>query len=97
MTGRADADRSAGTDWGYVGFMASLGSFASCGYLSPVALVLSIMGLRRYPFGYAITGGVLSVVQLAHIAFVGLTPFWMIICTGVAGTAALAAGKKILE
>ena len=87
---RAAPDRA----WGYIGFVASLVSFGFCGFLSPVSLVISLAGLRKYPVGYALAGIALSLIQLSVILFAGLTPSWMIVCTGVGGAAAMIAGMK---
>ena len=84
-------------NWGTIGFIISLWSFATCGILSPVALILSLMGIRTYPHGFAIAGIAISLLQLIVVIVFGITPVWAIACTGIAGTAAMIAGKKIFE
>lgn len=48
---------------GLAGFIVSLvGLFASCGLISPVGLVMSLVGLRREPRGLAIAGVVIGLI-----------------------------------
>jgi hypothetical protein len=61
---------------GIAGFIVSLVAFATCGILSPIALLLSFIALFRRPRGFAFAGFILglvgSIVPLAFIAIFGL-------------------------
>jgi hypothetical protein len=48
--------------WGFFGFGLSLFAFLTAGFLSPLALVLNLIGLRREPRGLARAGTVLSLI-----------------------------------
>jgi hypothetical protein len=48
--------------WGLAGFIVSLVGFISCGCLSPIGLLLSIIGLFKEPRGFAIAGLVLGLL-----------------------------------
>lgn len=56
---------------GIVGFVASLVGLLTCGFLSPVALVLSVIGLFKTPRGFAIAGTVISLIGSAVLALWG--------------------------
>ena len=90
----ADDRDLTGKDWGRLGFVVSLVSFGTCGLLSPISLILSLFGRGKYPFGDAIAGIVVSLAQISAVVFIGITPLWMIVCTGAAGAAAMIAGMK---
>lgn len=47
---------------GTAGFIVSLVGFLSCGFLSPIGLVLSLIALGRQPRGLAIAGFVLGLI-----------------------------------
>jgi hypothetical protein len=51
--------------WGFFGFGLSLFSFLTAGFLSPLALLLNLVGMRREPRGLARAGMVLSLVGMA--------------------------------
>lgn len=51
--------------WGFFGFGLSLFSFLTAGFLSPLALLLNLVGLRREPRGLAKAGTVLSLLGMA--------------------------------
>lgn len=51
--------------WGFFGFGLSLFAFLTAGFLSPLALVLNLIGLRREPRGLAKAGTVLSLLGMA--------------------------------
>lgn len=51
--------------WGFFGFGLSLFSFLTAGLLSPLALLLNLIGLRREPRGLARAGLVLSLLGMA--------------------------------
>lgn len=59
---------------GVAGFVLSLASFATCGCLSPVALVVSLFGLRREPKTLAVAGVVLSLLGFLPLALMA-APF----------------------
>lgn len=58
---------------GLAGFITSLVGLVSCGFLSPVGLLLSLIGLLKRPRGFAIAGTVLGLLGSAFLAFVGFT------------------------
>jgi hypothetical protein len=85
------APRNQTNGWGIAGFIVSLVGFVlSCGCLSPIGLVLSIIGLFREPRGFAIAGLILGI----------LGSFWLIlavflipaIAIAIVGAALAAAG-----
>jgi len=47
---------------GIAGFVVSLVGFLSCGLLSPIGLILSIIGMRKEPKGLAIAGLILGIL-----------------------------------
>lgn len=51
--------------WGFFGFGLSLFSFLTAGFLSPLALLLNLVGMRREPRGLARAGMVLSLLGMA--------------------------------
>jgi hypothetical protein len=56
---------------GIVGFVASLLGLVTCGMLSPVGLVLSVIALFKTPRGFAIAGTVISLIGSAVLTFWG--------------------------
>ena len=71
---------------GIAGFVVSLVGFISCGLLSPIGCILSLMGLRQEPRGLAIAGLVLGLVGSAWLALFGFA------C--IAGTLGLSVAAK---
>jgi hypothetical protein len=57
---------------GTAGFIVSLVAVPTCGVLSPVALVLSLLGLKKRPNGLAIAGTVIGAVGTVWLALVGV-------------------------
>lgn len=60
---------------GLAGFIVSLVGFVGCGILAPVGLILSVIGLKREPRGFAIAGTVLG--ALGSILLVGLSMYFV--------------------
>jgi hypothetical protein len=64
---------------GIAGFIVSLVGFISCGILSPIGLLLSLIALFRPPRGFAVAGFILgligSIIPAIFIAFFGLAIF----------------------
>ncbi len=59
-----------GNPMGLAGFILSLVGLALCGLISPIALIFSILGLRKEPKGLAVAGTVISAVGcLTGVAF----------------------------
>ncbi len=54
--------------FGFFGFVLSLFSFLTAGFLSPLALLINLLGLRREPRGLAKAGVVLSLVGITLAA-----------------------------
>ena len=54
--------------WGFNGLLLSIAGLFTCGFLSPVAFVVSAVGLRRNPRKAAVTGTVLSLVGMGMVA-----------------------------
>lgn len=80
---------------GVAGFVTSLVSlFLSCGLLSPVSMLLSLIGLMKRPRGFAIAGSIISGLQLLIILAVGLGPILAVV--GI-GAAAHAEQKELFE
>jgi hypothetical protein len=57
---------------GMVGFIVSLVALATCGVLSPIALVLSLFGLRKRPKGFAVAGAVIGGIGTVWLALAGV-------------------------
>jgi hypothetical protein len=73
-------------------FVVSIVSLLTCGVLSPIGLVMSVIALRRPPRGLAIAGTIISSIgMLALIGFGGLTIF----TAYKAGEVATAVGKSL--
>jgi len=51
--------------WGIAGFVVSLVSIATLGLLSPLALLFSLIGMRRAPRGFAVAGTAISLGLMA--------------------------------
>lgn len=66
---------------GLAGFIVSLVGLASCGLLSPIGLILSLIAVFRVPRGFAIAGLVLGLIG----------SFWMTLLIGGLGIAAIVA------
>lgn len=64
---------------GLAGFIISLVGWVSCGVLCPIGLVLSLIGLRKQPRGFAVAGVILG----------GLGCIWGIIALFFGGVALL--------
>lgn len=81
------ADQSNGL--GLAGFIVSLIGFVSCGLISPIGLIMSIIAMKREPKGFAIAGLVLGI----------LGSLWMLVVVGfvlvMGGLAAAAAAVGI--
>ena len=68
QTGRKAVSKGKGNTIGLVGFIVSLVSLLIfCGLLSPISAVLSFMGIRRQPKGFAIAGLAISVVGCLYL------------------------------
>ncbi len=61
--------------WGFNGMCLSFVSLLTLGLLSPLALLLSLIGLRRQGKGMAAVGMMVSLVGVALIATIGITAF----------------------
>ena len=59
--------------WGFNGMCLSFLSLLTLGFLSPIALLLSLMGLRRPGKGMAAVGTMVSLIGIALIVTIGLT------------------------
>jgi type II secretory pathway pseudopilin PulG len=77
---------------GLIGFILSLVGFISCGTLSPIALILSCIGLRKEPKGLAIAGLVISIlgtIELILVAiYISAVAAIFATCAGAMGIAA---------
>ena len=74
---------------GLAGFITSILGLVSCGVLSPVGLLLSLIGLTKRPRGFAIAGTVIGVIGTVFLALVGVG-----IVLGILG---IGAGVKALK
>jgi len=76
--------RQATNGMGLAGFIISLVGWVSCGLLCPIGLVMSLIGLRRRPRGFAVAGVVLgalgSIWGVVAVFFGGLA--MLISCGG---------------
>lgn len=69
---------------GLAGFITSLVSLVfTCGMLSPVAFILSLIGLFKKPKGLALAGAILSGLQILAILIVGVAPILAVIGIGL--------------
>ena len=70
---------------GLAGFITSLVSLVlSCGFLSPVSLILSLIGLLKRPRGFAIAGSIISGLQLLVLLIIGVAPILAVFGIGAA-------------
>ncbi len=69
---------------GTAGFVTSLVAIVTCGLLSPIALILSLVGLFKKPKGFAIAGTVISGIQVIAILIIGVGPMVALVGIGVA-------------
>jgi hypothetical protein len=60
---------------GIGGFVVSLVGILTCGVISPIALILSLVALRRQPRGFAIAGSVIGGIGTLMIA--GIAVAWV--------------------
>ena len=82
----APANRSNG--FGLAGFITALVGIVSCGLLSPIGVILSAIGLRKEPRGFAIAGLVIGLLGSIWLVLGGLA--LGVMCAGLA-----AAGIKV--
>ncbi len=77
---------------GLAGFLLSLVGFLSCGLLSPVGLILSLVALGRQPRGFAVAGVVLGLIGSCGI-IIGLILilFLPLLLVGILATAGVGA------
>jgi len=75
---------------GLAGFITSLIGLVTCGVLSPIGLLLSLIGLTKRPRGFAIAGSIIGVIGTIFLAVTGVT-----IVLGLMGLGA--AAKNIAE
>lgn len=69
---------------GVAGFVTSLVSLLfTCGFLSPVSFLLSLIGLTKKPRGLAIAGAIISALQLLVLLLVGVGPILALIGMGI--------------
>lgn len=69
---------------GTAGFICSLLGIVTCGLLSPIGLLFSVLGIFRAPRGMAFAGGVLGAIGSVWLALVGGTLILGIIGAGEA-------------
>jgi hypothetical protein len=73
-------------------FVVSIVSLITCGVLSPIGLIMSVLALRREPRGLAIAGTIISCIGLLALLGIG----GMTIYTAIkAGEVATAVGKSM--
>ena len=71
---------------GLAGFIVSLVGLVSCGLLSPIGVILSIIGLFKEPRGFAIAGLIIGLIGTLFIgAIVAIFGFAMIFAFGQFG------------
>jgi type II secretory pathway pseudopilin PulG len=85
---------------GLIGFILALvGLFISCGTLAPIALILSIIGMRKEPKGLAIAGLILSILGLIELLIVAIyfaaVAAMFASCLGLAAVGVQEAAKQI--
>ena len=68
---------------GVAGFIIALIGLVSCGFLAPLGLILSAVGLRKEPRGLAIAGTVISLISFIPLIIFGGTIFAFVV--GVLG------------
>ncbi|PHS11415.1 MAG: hypothetical protein COA78_09840 [Blastopirellula sp.] len=73
---------------GLVGFIFSLVGFISCGLLSPIALLVSLIGLLKAPRGFAIAGSAISLLGTIFLGTIGygLVMTYLFVSAGVNAT-----------
>ena len=74
---------------GLAGFITSILGLVSCGVLSPVGLLLSLIGLTKQPRGFAVAGTVIGLIGTVFLALMGVG-----IVLGILG---IGAGVKALK
>jgi hypothetical protein len=83
---------------GLIGFILALVSFISCGALAPVALILSIIGMRKEPKGLAIAGLIISILGMIELLIFGIyfatVGVMFASCLGLAAVGAQEAAKQ---
>src|SRR5688572_25362426 len=57
---------------GIAGFITSLVGWISCGVLSPIGLILSLIALGKQPRGFAIAGAIIGALGSLFLAVVGI-------------------------
>lgn len=77
---------------GLAGFVISLVGLLSCGLLSPVGLIISMMGLKREPKGLAIAGVVIGLVGSLWVIVALVFGLFAVILAAL-GLGAAAAGR----
>ena len=86
----AGAQGGPSNTWGLAGLIVSLVGLLLCGILSPIGLILSIVGLRRpQQRGLAVAGliiGIIGTVWLVVVAIIGFGT--MAACVGIGGAVA---------
>lgn len=72
---------------GIAGFVTSLVGLLSCGFISPIGLILSLVALTKPPRGFAIAGAVIGVIGSAFLALMGFGIVMALMGVGVAAKA----------
>src|SRR4051794_39566029 len=57
---------------GLAGFITSLVGLVTCGVISPVGLILSLIGLMKSPRGFAVAGTILGLIGSAWALIAGV-------------------------
>src|SRR3954471_6265213 len=57
---------------GLAGFVTSLLGLLSCGVLSPIGLLLSLIGLTKQPRGFAVAGTIIGLIGSVFLAVAGV-------------------------
>ncbi|MCA9292625.1 MAG: type II secretion system protein GspG [Phycisphaerales bacterium] len=101
MTDRPRAARNTeGNSLGVAGFVVSLVGFLSCGLLSPIGLILSLVALKKEPKGLAIAGVVLGALGLCGmpIALLFFLPLvlGLLVAAGATGLALALGGDQLM-
>jgi hypothetical protein len=89
VTTNATVTHPPANNLGLAGFITSILGLVSCGVLSPVGLLLSLIGLTKRPRGFAIAGTVIGIIGTVFLALVGVG-----IVLGILG---IGAGVKALK
>jgi len=69
---------------GLAGFITSLVGLVTCGVISPVGLILSLIGLMKAPRGFAVAGTILGLIGSAWALIAGIGIVMGIIGVGAA-------------